>query len=101
MQAGAEVSYNDPHVPSFSVGPDRFLRSRLVLHSQPLTPEALAGADCVVIVSGHSAYDYADIVKSARLVVDTVNATHDVPGRDAKVIRVGAPSSGEQSEVRS
>ena len=32
--------------------------------------------DCVVIVTDHSQYDYARIVRDARLVVDTRNATH-------------------------
>jgi UDP-N-acetyl-D-glucosamine dehydrogenase len=92
-QEGAEVSYNDPHVPAFAVGPDKFHRTRRLLRSQPLTPERLADADCVVIVAGHSAYDYWEIVEHARLVVDTVNATQGVPDRDAKVVRVGAPSA--------
>jgi UDP-N-acetyl-D-glucosamine dehydrogenase len=35
----------------------------------------LEQADVVVIVTDHSAYDYADVVARARLVVDTRNAT--------------------------
>ncbi len=31
-------------------------------------------ADCVVIVTDHKAFDYAGIVKRAKLVVDTRNA---------------------------
>ncbi|MBV8475943.1 MAG: hypothetical protein JOZ36_04695 [Acidobacteria bacterium] len=31
--------------------------------------------DCVLIVTDHSDYDYARVVREARLVVDTRNAT--------------------------
>jgi UDP-N-acetyl-D-glucosamine dehydrogenase len=35
----------------------------------------LAQYDCVLILTDHSAYDYATIVEQARLIVDTRNAT--------------------------
>jgi UDP-N-acetyl-D-glucosamine dehydrogenase len=34
--------------------------------------------DCVLIVTDHSDYDYARIVKEAQLVVDTRNATKGI-----------------------
>lgn len=34
--------------------------------------------DCVVMVTGHSGYDYPDIVRKARLVADTRNATKGI-----------------------
>jgi UDP-N-acetyl-D-glucosamine dehydrogenase len=37
--------------------------------------ERIPEFDCVVIVTDHSQYDYASIVKEAKLVVDTRNAT--------------------------
>ncbi len=73
--AGALLSYNDPHIPtlpsmrSFNVPP---------LVSSPLTADYLAAQDCVLIVTDHSAYDYDFIVRHARLVVDTRNATRHV-----------------------
>jgi UDP-N-acetyl-D-glucosamine dehydrogenase len=91
MQEGADVVYNDPHVPCFALGPDKFCREKTVLESQPLTTELLEGADCTVIVAGHSAYDYGEIVRHSRLVVDSVDATRGVPGREGNVIRIGAP----------
>ena len=45
------------------------------LESEELTPEFLAGRDCVLIATDHSAYDYDFIVEHAPLVVDTRNAT--------------------------
>jgi UDP-N-acetyl-D-glucosamine dehydrogenase len=72
---GAVISYNDPHVPTLP--PMRHYQVPR-LASEPLTPEYLAGLDCVLIATDHSAYDYETIVKFARLVVDTRNATRNV-----------------------
>ena len=65
--AGARVEYHDPHVPSLEWNHGR-------LRSVDLRP-ALESADVVVIVTDHSAFDYADVVARARTVVDTRNAT--------------------------
>jgi len=91
LTRGAEVSYNDPYVPRFKVGRDVFYRREVVLESVDLTAERLSASDCVVIVAGHDCYDYEWIVRHAPLVVDTVNATKGVSGRD-KVLRIGAPT---------
>ena len=67
QRRGAAVSYHDPHV--------RKLKDEAIdLASVPLTPETVAGADCVVIVTDHSDLDYALVERCARLVVDTRNA---------------------------
>ena len=34
--------------------------------------------DCVLIVTDHSSYDFKDIVRRSKLVVDTRNATHGI-----------------------
>jgi UDP-N-acetyl-D-glucosamine dehydrogenase len=68
--AGANVAYHDPHVPSIPV---------LGLESVPLDP---AEYDCVTIVTDHSSIDYAALVDQADLVVDLRNATGD-KGRDS------------------
>jgi UDP-N-acetyl-D-glucosamine dehydrogenase len=62
--AGADVSYHDPHVPEL---PD------LGLKSAPLEPKAYDG---VVIVTDHSTIDYDQLVEEANLIVDFRNATH-------------------------
>jgi UDP-N-acetyl-D-glucosamine dehydrogenase len=69
QQQGAAVSYNDPFFPT--VGRGR--KYDLQMSSTPLTE--IGKFDCVVIVTDHSSYDYQDIVRRARLVVDTRNAT--------------------------
>jgi len=66
----ARVSYHDPHVP--------VLRSRHLtrgMRSCELSAEALEKADAVVIVTDHSAIDYPFVVRHARLLIDTRNAT--------------------------
>ncbi len=68
---GAAVDYNDPHIPKTPKQREHNLRMR----SKPLSPAMLAGYDCVLIATDHSGYDYPWIVKHARLVVDTRNAT--------------------------
>ena len=93
LSHGAQVTYNDPHIPRFTVGKDVFYRDELILNSIPLTEELLANHDCVVIVAGHSSYDYDWIVIHASLVVDTMNATREVKNNRERIVRVGAPPS--------
>ena len=98
LAKGAELAYNDPHVPRFSVGGNVFYGKRALLASQPLTRELLGGADCVVIIAAHSAYDVPWIVAESPLVVDTVNATRLVDGGKEKVVRIGAPPPSGRHE---
>jgi UDP-N-acetyl-D-glucosamine dehydrogenase len=62
---GAIVSYSDPHVPHLRL-------DGLHLEAQP--ESAAAGADCVVIITDHAAFDYRALVERAALIVDTRNA---------------------------
>jgi len=63
--AGSEVSYHDPHVPSFR-------ENGVTMSSSPLDP---ASYDCVVVVTDHSGIDYERLVEDSKLVVDLRNAT--------------------------
>jgi UDP-N-acetyl-D-glucosamine dehydrogenase len=63
--AGADVAYHDPLVPSFE-------ENGLALSSVAYEPGAY---DCVVVVTDHSAIDYGALVDDAALVVDLRNAT--------------------------
>jgi UDP-N-acetyl-D-glucosamine dehydrogenase len=83
---GAKVSYNDPYVPS--------LRARKLRHyetfdldSVDLEDRTIAEADCVLIATDHSAYDYDRIVRHARRVVDTRNATRSVRQSRNKIVK--------------
>jgi UDP-N-acetyl-D-glucosamine dehydrogenase len=88
---GADVRYADPHVPQLEArdwaGGER-------LASIALTPSALAEADCVIILTDHTAFDYATILEHADLVVDTRNAIK-VPA--PHVFRLGAPARDGQA----
>jgi UDP-N-acetyl-D-glucosamine dehydrogenase len=64
QQRGATVVYHDPFVPHLH-------EDTVDLRSVPLTPAQLAAADCAIIVTDHSAVDYALVARHARRVVDT------------------------------
>jgi UDP-N-acetyl-D-glucosamine dehydrogenase len=68
---GAAVCYHDPHIPHLRGGRNF---PELDLKSVDLTPENLIGADCALLVTDHSAFNYAWIASQARLIVDTRNA---------------------------
>lgn len=91
LERGAQVSYNDPHVPRFRVGPSVFYREEKQLVSQELDERLLRESDCVVIVAGHSAYDYVWIACHCSLLVDAVNATQGVKNPRALIVRLGTP----------
>ncbi|HXI31053.1 MAG TPA: hypothetical protein VNG89_21600, partial [Vicinamibacterales bacterium] len=59
------------------------------MQTEPLTPQAIADADCVAILTEHRTVDYGMVLKSARLIVDTRNA---IPGAHAHVLKLGAPA---------
>ncbi len=75
LAGGAQLSYNDPHIPRLP--PMRHYKVP-DLTSSPLSAEFLAAQDCVLVATDHSAYDYDFIVRHAPLVVDTRNATRHV-----------------------
>jgi UDP-N-acetyl-D-glucosamine dehydrogenase len=93
LKEAAHVVYHDPYVPHFEVGGDVVLKNKVKFESIELNSQALADADCVVIVTGHQKVDYQWIVQQSRLVIDTVNATRSVAEQQEKVLRLGAPYS--------
>ncbi len=84
LKRGAELSYNDPHVPHL---PQMRHHELPEMHSVELTPELLAKQDCVLIATDHSAYDYSFIVEHAQLVLDTRNATLGVEAGREKIVK--------------
>jgi UDP-N-acetyl-D-glucosamine dehydrogenase len=75
---GAELSYNDPHVPELE-------HHGISLASADIDDGALAEVDIVCVVTSHSAVDYDRVAERARLVIDFRNV---VPrGRD-NVVRL-------------
>jgi UDP-N-acetyl-D-glucosamine dehydrogenase len=77
QRRGGVLAYTDPYVAALHL-------EGLELESQP--EESVAGADCVVIVTDHSAFDYRKMVERAGLIVDTRNALKGVAS--AKIVRL-------------
>ena len=77
-EKGAEVSYHDPFIPSIRLDGG-------VMHSVDLTPEWLAEADCAVLVTDHTAFDWQWLLDHTDLLVDTRNATRGYSGK-ARVV---------------
>lgn len=74
----ARVSYVDPHVPALQVEGEE-LRSE----AQDVDFGAF---DVVVLITDHTVLDRARLLEEARLVVDTRDALHDIPGDHGKVV---------------
>src|SRR5687767_14753070 len=68
-ELGAQVDYNDPHVPHTH----KMRKHDLKMSSVRLAPETLASYDCVIIATNHAAYDWEMGADHAKLVVDTRN----------------------------
>jgi UDP-N-acetyl-D-glucosamine dehydrogenase len=82
-EKGAELSYNDPYVPTLRLGKD-------VMKSTDLSSEIIAKQDCVIILTDHSDYDFKQITATAQLVIDTRNATKDLHVSRDNIIKLGA-----------
>jgi UDP-N-acetyl-D-glucosamine dehydrogenase len=83
QKEGATVEYHDPFVPK--VPPMR--EHKLDLSSVELTEERVAAADAVVIATDHTDIDYAWLVKHAKLVIDSRNATKKVTEGREKITK--------------
>jgi UDP-N-acetyl-D-glucosamine dehydrogenase len=76
---GARVSYADPFTPQLDLGGSK-------LTAVEPTPGTIAAADCVLILTNHSTFDYATIAERAALVVDTRNALKDYRQRRSAIV---------------
>lgn len=75
-----KLSYHDPHVASIQD-----------MHGQAydsvvLTEETLKAADCVVLITDHSAFDYHFIIEHVSMLVDTRNACAQVLDQRDKIV---------------
>ena len=76
------MDYNDPYIPKTH----KMREHDLKMSSRKLTARMLAGYDCVLIATDHDDYDYPWIVKHARLIVDTRNATGGCKTGRSKIV---------------
>jgi UDP-N-acetyl-D-glucosamine dehydrogenase len=83
VERGAKLDYNDPFFPALHK-----MRHYDYSHmrSVEMNPQSLGSYDCVLISTDHSSYDYEQIVASAKLVVDSRNATRHVKNNRDKVV---------------
>jgi UDP-N-acetyl-D-glucosamine dehydrogenase len=79
-EKGAEVSYHDPYLPTVKL-------SQREMKSIALSDESLGEADCVVIATDHSHYDYPHIASKAKLVFDARGITRGLKGDN--IVRLG------------
>jgi UDP-N-acetyl-D-glucosamine dehydrogenase len=75
---GARITYSDPFVPNLRLDRHELSAEDAVTMS--------GTADCVVVVTDHSSFDYAGIVRDAKLIVDTRNALKNFAS--GKVVRL-------------
>lgn len=80
---GAKVDYNDPMIPE--LWPMRHYQYDI--KSVELTPENIAEYDAVLISTDHSVYEWDKIVKHAKIVIDTRNATENVTENREKIVK--------------
>lgn len=81
LDKGAKLTYSDPYVSELKT-------TSKVLHSRKLDTQFLRKMDCVIIITDHSSYNFEWIVKNAKLVIDTRNATKDIADSTGKIVKL-------------
>ena len=79
-EKGAQVAYHDPYCPKMK---EMRHQPKYMLEMESAPLDSAKDADVVVIATDHDCIDYQQLVRDAKLVVDTRNATKNVTfGRD-------------------
>ena len=86
-QYGSAVEYNDPYIP--------IIKTRRE-HNQfegkkSVSLDIIGSFDLVVILTDHSCYHYEEIVRDAKLIVDTRNACGKI--KSDKIIKAWLPQA--------
>jgi len=76
---GAKLSYCDPHVPVLD-------EHGMRMKAEPFSAATLRKADCVVVVTDHSDFDYRLVARESKVIVDTRNALKGKNG--GKIIKL-------------
>ncbi len=82
QKKGAIVEYHDPYIPHLRTHDD------LEMVSVPDVMDAVHHADCVVIITNHSVYDYKAILNEAKFIFDSRNALGKMGKNNPKVVRL-------------
>lgn len=80
-EKGAIVEFHDPHVVSMELDGE-------ILKPVKDLNTALKSADCVVIITNHSSYDYPAILAKSRLIFDTRNALGNLGLSGSNVVKL-------------
>ncbi len=82
QKKGALVEYHDPYIPHLRTHDD------IEMESVSDVMDAVQHADCVVIITNHSGYDYQAILKEAKFIFDSRNALGKLGKNNPKVVRL-------------
>ncbi|MDO9085531.1 MAG: nucleotide sugar dehydrogenase [Anaerolineaceae bacterium] len=80
-QKGANVNYHDPYV-------SHIHHEEWEMESIVDLNKGLETADCVVIVTNHTIYNYEEILANSKLIVDSRNALGESGRKNPKVVRL-------------
>lgn len=80
QKKSAHVHYHDPYVPSIR------LEGGETMASDAYSIGLLQNADCVVIITDHSSYDWEEVIANSRMLVDTRHVTGVLKGTHEKVV---------------
>jgi len=80
---GADVQYHDPYIPHIHHETEDWH-----MDSVQDMMKAVGEADAVVIITDHKVYDYEAIVREAKFVFDSRDATRKVANTEKKVVRL-------------
>ncbi len=80
---GAQVEYHDPYIPHIHHEYDGWKMDSV----EDMT-KSVREADAVIIVTNHKVYDYAAVVREAKFVFDTRNATGKFAKGNPKIVRL-------------
>jgi UDP-N-acetyl-D-glucosamine dehydrogenase len=82
QKKGASVEYHDPYIPRLKTHEGTEMRS------VPDLMAAVRAADCVVITTNHTTYDYKLILDAAKFIFDSRNALGKMGKDSPKVVRL-------------
>ena len=82
QKKGAKVDYHDPFIPLLRTHDD------IQMESVSDLMEAVRQADCVIIITNHSSYDYQAILQEAKFIFDSRNALGKLGKNNLKVVRL-------------
>jgi UDP-N-acetyl-D-glucosamine dehydrogenase len=82
QKKGASVEYHDTYIPTLKT------HEGVEMHSVPDLMAAVRAADCVVITTNHSTYDYEAILDAAKFIFDSRNALGKMGKDSPKVVRL-------------